>query len=88
MTDYKRRAAELEAKAEDSALIALLATNPEVKSYNRQLAEHLRRIADQIRAVHAYDATLLPSRNGVVRQQEKARKRKWHYDILVKDICS
>ena len=49
MNDLRGRIEELEVKAAESALIADLTTNWEIRNYNSRLAKDLREAADLLR---------------------------------------
>lgn len=49
MNDLRGRIEELEVKAAESALIADLTTNWEIRTYNSRLAKDLREAADPLR---------------------------------------
>jgi hypothetical protein len=52
MTDINGRIEELEVKAAESALIADLTTDWEVRTYNSRLAKDLREAANTLRRCH------------------------------------
>ena len=56
MTDLHRQIEDLEKRAAESALIAGLATDPEVRLYNTGLARELRGIAAKLRERLVLDA--------------------------------
>lgn len=53
MTDTQKRIDEIEARAAESELIGSLATDDEVRVYNRRLAVELRELAARLRAPEA-----------------------------------
>lgn len=48
MIDLQQRIEEIEIKAAESALLAELATDPDVRTYNVRLAHELREFADKL----------------------------------------
>jgi hypothetical protein len=49
MMDFQRRIDDLEKRSQESALIAQLATDPDVRLHNTNLAKELSRLATELR---------------------------------------
>jgi hypothetical protein len=49
MMDFQRRIDDLEKRSQESALIAQLATDPDARVYNTNLAKELSRLAAELR---------------------------------------